>query len=84
MSFSRWLRTNSEHYLLCDAQDRAARSKGFNPPNKPRSLKDWIWRRFIVPAYHLLPWPLKKAIMQSLPGSHRKSWPRRYFRSPGA
>jgi len=81
MTFPQWIRTNSEHYLLCDAQDRIARSKGFNAPNKPRGLKDNIWRRVLIPVYHMMPWGLKKLVMQSIPGSHKKSWPRKNFRS---
>ena len=84
MSFSQWIRSNSEHYLMCDAQDRVARKMGFNPPNKPRGVKERFWRQLFVPVYRLLPWSVKKSVMHTLPGSHRKAWPRRYFRSPGS
>lgn len=77
MSFAQWLRSNSEHYLMCDAQDRMARERGFNPPNGPRSLKDRFWRQVFVPVYRILPWSVRQAVMQALPGSHRQDWPKR-------
>ena len=76
MSFPKWLRSNSERYLLCDAQDRVARQKGLNPPNSPQGLKDRFWRQVFVPVYRLLPWSLRRAVIQTLPGSHRQSWPK--------
>jgi hypothetical protein len=82
MSFPKWLRSNSEHYLLCDAQDRVARQKGFNPPNSPHGLKDRFWRQVFVPVYRVLPWGLRRVAIQALPGSHRKPWPKRSPRSP--
>lgn len=81
MSFPMWIRSNSEYYLKCDAQDRIARQMGFNPPNKPRGLKDRFWRQVFVPGYRLLPWGLRRVVMQTLPGSHRQSWPKRRPRS---
>lgn len=84
MGFSQWIRSNSEHYLMCVAQDRMARKKGFNPPNKPRGLKDRFWRQLFIPIYRVMPWFIKKTIMHSLPGSHRRNWPRKNFRSGGS
>lgn len=80
MRFSKWLRQNAEHYLMADAQDRIARQKGFNPPNPPRGLKDVLWLRLLIPIYHAMPWALKRTIMNALPGSHKKHWPRKNFR----
>lgn len=82
MSFPMWLRSNSEHYLMCDAQNRVARKMGFNPPSKPRGLKDRFWRQVFVPVYRMLPEGLRRVVMQSLPGSHRQVWPKRNRRSP--
>jgi hypothetical protein len=81
MTISKWLRANSEHYLLCDAQDRMARKMGFNPPNKPSGPKERFWRQLFIPVYRLMPWFVKKWIMNSMPGSHRRDWPRKNFRS---
>jgi hypothetical protein len=75
MSFSRWLRTNSEHYLLIAAQDRVAREYGVSGPRRPRGAKEVFWLRVFAPAYRLLPWGLRRRIIQRMPGSHRRSWP---------
>lgn len=75
MSFSRWLRTNSEHYLLIAAQDRVAREHGVPGPRRPRGVKEVFWLRVFAPAYRLLPWGLRRRIIQRMPGSHRRSWP---------
>ena len=77
MSFPRWLRSNSEHYLLCDAQNRMARQMGFNSPTGPHGLKDRFWRQIFVPIYRFLPWGLRRVVIQALPGSHRRPWPKR-------
>ena len=77
MSFPKWLRSNSEYYLQRDAQDRVARRMGLNRPNPPKSLKERFWRQLFVPIYHALPWGVRQSVMEALPGSHRKAWPRR-------
>jgi hypothetical protein len=74
MSFTRWLRTNSEHYLLIAAQDRIARQYGTAGPRGPQGVSDWFWLRIFVPAYRLVPWPLRHKIMRAMPGSHRRTW----------
>ncbi len=84
MAFARWLRQNAEHYLVCDAQDKLARKMGFNPPNRPKGLGDRFWRQVFVPIYRMLPWGIRDSVMKSLPGSHRQSWPRKNFRTPGS
>ena len=76
MSFPQWLRSNSEHYLLQDAQGRMARRYGLNPPTGPHGLKDRFWRQVFVPVYRLLPWGLRRVAIQALPGSHRRPWPK--------
>ena len=75
MSFSGWLRSNSEHYLLIDAQQRMATKYSLNAPTRPRSARDRFWRQVFTPIYRLLPWGLRNRIIQSLPGSHRQRWP---------
>jgi hypothetical protein len=75
MSFSRWLRSNSEHYLLQDAQRRVAERYDANRGSRPRGLKDRFWRQVFVPVYRLLPWRIRRRTIQLLPGSHRRDWP---------
>ena len=76
MSFARWLRTNSEHYLMVSAQARVARRhEGANRPRTAHSPREWFWRGLFAPIYRLLPWALRRRIMAMMPGSHRRSWP---------
>lgn len=75
MSFARWLRTNSEHYLLIAAQDRIAKEQGVTGPRRPHGAKELFWLRVFAPTYRLLPWALRRRIIQRMPGSHRRSWP---------
>jgi hypothetical protein len=76
MSFARWLRTNSEHYLLVSAQARVARRhEGINRPRPARGPREWFWLWLFAPIYRLLPWALRQRIMRALPGSHRRPWP---------
>ena len=72
--FYRWLRANAEHYLLVDAHRRLAARTGSPAPRPPRGAKDIFWLKVFVPAYSLLPWPLRRSIMRAMPGSHRKTW----------
>jgi hypothetical protein len=74
MSFSRWLRTNAEHYLLIAAQDRVAREHGLRRPRAPRGVTELVWLRVFAPVYRRLPWPLRHKIMLAMPGSHRRHW----------
>lgn len=74
-TFARWLRSNAEHYLLQDAQLQTAKEYGANRPVGPRTLKDRFWRQVFVPIYRLLPWSVRRSIMQTLPGSTRRAWP---------
>jgi hypothetical protein len=82
MSFAHWLRSNSEYYLICDAQARMARRLGMEMPYGRRSMKDRFWMQVFVPVYRMLPWGVRRMVMQSLPGSHRKPWPKRTSRPP--
>lgn len=75
MSFSSWLRRNSEHYLLIAAHERVARRHhGTNPPRPPQGMVDAFWLRVFAPVYRALPWPLRHRIIKSMPGSHRRTW----------
>jgi hypothetical protein len=76
MSFSQWLRSNSEHYLLQDAQARIARAQGLDAPRRPKSLKDRFWRQVFAPVYRRLPWSVRRRTIQAMPGSHRQDWPK--------
>ena len=74
MSFSGWLRTNSEHYLLLDAQARAAAKYGRSAPPPPRTTRELFWRRLFVPVYRVLPWSVRRTSIALMPGSHRQQW----------
>src|SRR5262245_44740979 len=74
MSFSRWLRSNSEHYLLIAAQDRIARQHAARQHRKPDGPVAIFWLRIFAPIYHVLPWSLRHRVMRSMPGSHRRTW----------
>jgi len=74
MSFSRWLRSNSEHYLLIAAQGRIAKQQGTRAPRKPHGFADLFWLRIFVPIYRILPWSLRHRVMRAMPGSHRRTW----------
>lgn len=75
MSFSQWLRVNSEHYLLRDAQTRLAQVYGRErPPRDGGGVRYLFWSRFFVPVYRAIPWPVRRRVMQQIPGSHRKKW----------
>ena len=73
MSFSRWLRATSEHYLMVAAQEKVAAKYHVTPPRRPHGA-EVFWLRIYVPAYRALPWPVRSAVMRRLPGSHRQTW----------
>ena len=73
MSFARWLRATSEHYLMIAAQEKVAARYGVPPPRQPRG-RDVFWLRVYVPLYRALPWPVRLTLMRRLPGSHRMTW----------
>lgn len=76
MSFAQWLRSNSEHYLLQDAQARAAARYGLATPRHAATTRELFWRKGFVPIYRRLPWSVRKSVMQLMPGSHRQEWSR--------
>lgn len=73
--FSQWLRSNSEFYLLVDAQRRVAARYGVPAPAGPRDLRERFWRQVFAPGYRLLPWSVRRRAIAALPGSHRRDWP---------
>jgi hypothetical protein len=76
MSFTEWLRTNSQQYLLSDAQQRIGRKNGVTVYGKPRTFKDRFWRYIFVPTYKMLPNGLRESLIRAMPGSHRRAWPK--------
>lgn len=82
MSFAHWLRSNSEHALLRDAQRRMAQQHDANPPPTPRGLRDRWWLQLFAPLYRAMPWGLRRRIMQAIPGSHRMGWPKPQYIPP--
>jgi hypothetical protein len=75
VSFSRWLRATSEHYLMVAAQEKLAAKYQVTPPPPPRGA-EVFWRRVYVPLYRAVPWRARSAIMRRMPGSHRMTWTR--------
>ena len=74
MGFAGWLRHNSEHYLLIDAQRRMAEKYGRQPPPRPSTLQERFWLDLFAPVYHRLPWKLRQSTIRMMPGSHRQTW----------
>ncbi|HEX5087773.1 MAG TPA: hypothetical protein VFV89_08190 [Nocardioides sp.] len=73
--FFRWLRTNSERYLLEEVQASLAEQYLDRPPTVgPRTPQVLFWKRVFVPIYRRLPWRLKHSIILAMPGSHRRHW----------
>lgn len=85
MPFTRWLRSNSEHFLLQDAQRRMAIQYHANAPASPKGMKERFWRQVFVPVYRLLPWGVRRRTIHAMPGSHRRDWPEPDYspREPG-
>jgi len=73
MSLSRWLRATSEHYLMVAAQQQVGARYMVPPPPRQRGV-GLFWLKIYVPLYRAVPWPVRSAIMQRLPGSHRMTW----------
>jgi hypothetical protein len=73
--FFEWMRSNSEHYLLEAAQrDMARKYLDRSGPVRKRGGMAFLWRNVFTPIYRLLPWSLRRAIIQAMPGSHRRTW----------
>jgi len=83
VSFARWLRATSEHYLMIAAQQKMAAKYGVTPPPRPRGA-EVFWLRVYVPAYRAVPWPVRSAIMRRMPGSHRMTWTKQRSLSSGS
>jgi hypothetical protein len=74
MRFARWLRTNSEHYLLMAAQRDVAARYGHACPLPREGVKGQFFLMLFAPIYRRLPWRFRSFVLQSMPGSHRKTW----------
>ena len=74
MRFARWLRTNSEHYLLMAAQRDVAARYGKACPRSREGIKGRFFLLLFAPVYRRLPWRFRSFVLQSMPGSHRKTW----------
>lgn len=74
MTFFRWVRENSEHYLMIDAQRQMAKKYGVAAPPKPQHWRERFWLEVFAPVYRRLPWKVRQATIQMMPGSHRKTW----------
>ena len=73
--FFRWVRTNSQKYLLEAVQaDLAHRYLGRRPTVGPRTPQVIFWKFVFVPLYRRLPWKVKHAVILAMPGSHRRRW----------
>ena len=78
MGINESLRRNSERYLIEAAQEKLAqRYLGRSGPVHRGGAADFFWRRLFVPAYRMLPWRLRQAVIVALPGSHRRHWEKR-------
>jgi hypothetical protein len=71
-SFTRWLRSTSEHHLLIVAQARVAQKNGLTPPT-PKGV-DVFWQKVYAPVFYALPYALRAKVANALPGSHRQTW----------
>jgi hypothetical protein len=85
VGFTGWLRSNSEHYLLLDAQRRVSANYGGRSPDREGGAKAVFFRTLFVPIYRRLPWRFRSAVIRAIPGSHRQSWsPRTRHTNPPA
>ncbi len=74
MKFDRWLRTNSEHYLLMAAQRDVAARYGRPCPRPREGFKGWFFLTVFAPIYRVLPWRFRSFVLHAMPGSHRRTW----------
>jgi hypothetical protein len=73
--FFRWIRTNSQKYLLEAAQAELAHRYLGRPPTAGRRTPQVIfWKHLFVPLYRRLPWKIKHSVILAMPGSHRRHW----------
>lgn len=72
---SRWVRSNSQKYLLEAVQaDLARQYLNRSPTVGPRTLQRTFWKHVFVPLYRRLPWKVKHFIILAMPASHRRKW----------
>jgi len=83
MRFARWLRQNSEHYLLIAAQRDVAARYGHPCPRPREGFKGRFFLNLFAPVYRGLPWRFRAFVLHSMPGSHRQSWTPRARRPLG-
>jgi hypothetical protein len=57
-----------------DAQARMAGKYGRPAPRAPHGAREIFWLRLFVPAYHLLPWRVRRLAILLMPGSNRRRW----------
>ena len=74
MRFAGWLRRNAEHYLLMAAQGDVAARHGRPCPRPKEGFKGWFFLTLFAPIYRRLPWRFRSFVLQSMPGSHRRTW----------
>jgi hypothetical protein len=74
MNLARSLRSNAEHYLLMAAQRDVATRYGHACPRPQEGLKGRFFLLAFAPVYRRLPWRVRSLVLQSMPGSHRKTW----------
>ena len=73
--FFRWVRTNSQKYLLEAVQAELAHQYLDRPPTVgPRTPQVIFWKCLFVPLYRCLPWKVKRSVILAMPGSHRRHW----------
>jgi len=71
-SFTRWVRSTSEHHLLVVAQAKVARKHGLTPP-RPHGV-DVFWQKVYAPVFYLLPFTVRDKVANAMPGSHKQTW----------
>jgi hypothetical protein len=73
-TFTRWLRVNSERYLLIAAQRDVAARYGRELARPSEGFKGWFFLTVFAPIYRRLPWRFRSFVLHSMPGSHRQTW----------
>lgn len=74
-SFAAWLRRNSEEHLIAATQaDLARRYLGRDGPLRRPTQGERFWQQVFLPVYRVLPWQVRRLVLHSLPGSHRRRW----------
>jgi hypothetical protein len=71
------LRETAEFHLREAAEDEMLRrhpDRGAPRRYRPDTVATAFWRGVFVPAYHRLPWWLRRAALRAMPGSHHRRW----------